>query len=147
MEILIEAVGQEKQSKFGAYFGVKVNGEWLNVSGNRDESLKGRRFEAEIKPSGKFKWAKLVKEIGSGNSSGRGGGGSGIPWESYAAMARLAHELALEMEPDETGSESHFEDRSQARAAIMNTVMIAFSNGKIALPDDEGIPPDADMPF
>lgn len=145
-QITIAAIGQEKQSKFGAYFGIKVGDEWLNVSGNRDESLKGKTFEAEIKQSGKYKWAKLTKEVVASNGHGPGGI---ISWWHYAEMAKLAHGLASELEPDQTGNNPP-EDRSQARAAIMNTVMIAFSNGKVSLPvDDDAVPPpdDGPMPF
>jgi len=56
-----------------------------------------------------------------------------IPWAEYERTLRAAHAIAMELEYSAT------EDRSQARAAIINTVMIAFTNGKIAAPLPEPI--------
>lgn len=65
--------------------------------------------------------------------------GSARSWVDYHAMATIAHALAAQFEPTD----------ATARAAILNTVMIAFSNGKVELPDDgpEGPPLGDDIPF
>jgi len=77
-----------------------------------------------------------------------------IPWEDYRRMAEHAHMLAARLEPDGTEtsqSDNNFQatliDRSAARAAILNTVMIAFSNGKIALPKQPDEPEGWQEPF
>jgi hypothetical protein len=60
MQGQIEAVGPQKQSTYGPYFGIKIGGVWYNVQGNRDESLKGQNVEYDVKdPNAKFKWAKI----------------------------------------------------------------------------------------
>jgi hypothetical protein len=56
-------------------------------------------------------------------------------WEEYKGMAFAAHSLAEMLEPDLPHHENEpFIDRSSARTAIVNTVMIAFSNGKVQAP-------------
>lgn len=140
MQLKIEAVGQQKTSQYGEYFGVKAGGVWYNVQGPRQD-LKGKTFEAEVKDSGKFKWAKLLKEAGAPAPSGNGASHGAVAWDDYEKMADMAHSMATRLEPGDPA----------ARAAILNTVMIAYSNGKIALPKEEP-PPDAppfddDIPF
>jgi hypothetical protein len=75
--------------------------------------------------------------------------GKKVSWDAYRAMAEAAHELASKLEPDakrlgpnDDGMETFISlDRSTARAAILNTVMIAYSNGKIyVLAVDDDIP-------
>jgi len=81
-----------------------------------------------------------------------------IPWLEFQLAFKAAHALALECEPDLTEEaesetalgEAHNNllvrvDRSQARAALVNTFVIAFSNGRIEAPevpelDDEEAP-------
>lgn len=54
-----------------------------------------------------------------------------VVWADYVNVARAMHAVACELEPDETGTEAHFEDRSQARAAIVNTALIALARGEL----------------
>jgi len=82
-----------------------------------------------------------------------------IPWLEFQLAFKAAHALALDCEPDLTEEaesetalgEAHNTllvrvDRSQARAALVNTFVIAFSNGRIEAPevpdggDDESVP-------
>ena len=67
-----------------------------------------------------------------------------IPLAEWCAAAKAFHVLAKELEPDETNEQGMFiHERSQARAAMVNTAMIAFSNGKISLE----LPEEDSMPF
>ena len=100
-------------------------------------------FEEKTSAKGhKYKVARILKVIEPPASNGRA---AGITWDEYRAMAQAAHELADKLEPDGYSSgidgQQTLMDRSTARAAILNTVMIAYSNGRIVVPDDE------DMPF
>ncbi len=83
--------------------------------------------------------------------------GKKVPWEGCIVFAKAAHELALELEPDSIRAIELSDpndspgtiatiDRSTARAAILNTLMIAYTGGKIlvAKEEDEYAPPPED---
>lgn len=87
---------------------------------------------------------------GAAPAASNGNGSGKIPWMEFTAAFRAAHAMALEVEPD-----SHTNiitsdgaitttplDRSTARAALVNTAIIAFSNGKIETPEIEATPFD-----
>lgn len=110
------------------------------------------QFDIEEKTSAKGNKYRIAHNLKVIEAAAAANGG--IAWADYFKMASIAHALARTLEPDEM----HLEpvenggtavkridiDRSQARAAILNTCMIAFANGKIALPDEN----EADeMPF
>ena len=59
-----------------------------------------------------------------------------IKWSDWQQITEVAHELACKLEPDDQGE--HVCERSVARAALVNTVLIAFSNGKLELPTEAG---------
>ena len=65
-----------------------------------------------------------------------------IPWSDWSLVCRAAHELACLLEPDDQGE--HICEWSNARAALVNTVMIAFSNGKLETPIEAGPVSDGD---
>jgi len=111
-------------------------------------NLVGKNVEAEVTEKtsakgNKYSVAKITKvyEATAANSNGNNNGA--ITWDAYRAMAEAAHELAMKLEPDDVNDEGKMtSDRSAARAAILNTVMIAYSNGKIFVPEEEDdIPP------
>src|SRR5678815_2853761 len=145
MQITVKSTTREsKQAQGKTYWGVKhEDGNWYNVITN-DKPTMGQRFEADVKETQfnnrTYRWATPIgpKQATTGNNSSNGH----IAWEDYRTMAEAAHELAGELEPDdreiepgEDGNKYYVKlDRSAARAAILNTVMIAFANGKIALP-------------
>lgn len=157
----IDAVSGVKTNQYGEYFSIKVGNRWINVQGAPDASLKGRTVDAETKTSkdGKYIWAKInaPKEAPPPAQQANGS------WEHYAHMARVAHALAADLEPDDLEQTTEQGgtpivlkvnvDRSHARAAILNTVMIAYSNGKVALPAEPEPPEfgpnqqDDDIPF
>lgn len=112
------------------YTGLKIDGKWLNCKGDV-RNLYGKEIDGEIKGN----WINL-KQAAQGKQAAVNGV---VEWFSYAEMLDLAHEKAKELEPDD----------AQARAALVNTAMIAFTNGKVvlpAIPDD--VPGDDDVvPF
>lgn len=55
-----------------------------------------------------------------------------IPWAEFVLAMKTAHSVALDLEPD--SMEAGGLDRSRCRAAIINTMMIAFTNGRIEAP-------------
>ena len=70
-----------------------------------------------------------------------------IAWLDWQTMTRAAHAMAMELEPDQAAvsASNPLFDRSTARIAMVNTIMIAFSNGKLDLPDySVGREPGAD---
>lgn len=138
MQLHIDSFSDLKSTERGPSAKIKCGNNTYYV--NEDPTnFVGKDVEAEITEKtsakgNKYSIAKIVKVIegAAGKSNGH------ITWDDYRAMAEAAHELAMKMEPDapEGGI-----DRSAARAAILNTVMIAYSNGKIIVPtEDDNVP-------
>lgn len=76
----------------------------------------------------------------------------GVPtWKEYQGMLRAAHRLAYDHEPDipcDPKTNDQFINNATARAAIVNTIMIAFTNGKVQAPKEtEPEIPGADAPM
>lgn len=79
----------------------------------------------------------------------------GVPtWDEYKRVFCQAHRLAYEYEPDipcDPKTNDQFINNATARAAIINTIMIAFTNSKVQAPDRtyqaEPEIPGADAPF
>jgi hypothetical protein len=149
MQITVKATTKEsKQARGQTYYGVKAqDDQWYNLMVT-DKPAVGAVFEIEVKTTeyqGKtYRWATLSAKQPAKVAQSNGH----FPWEDYAAMVRVAHLLARELEPDETGTES--QDRSQARIRFVNNVMMAFKDGKVALPKEDAPPPpvdDDDIPF
>lgn len=151
MQITIDSFSDLKQTDRGPSAKIKAGNESFYV--NEDPTnLVGKTVEIEVTEKtsakgNKYRIAKITKVLEK--AGGSNGAGGGITWEEYRTMAQLAHALAATLEPDalETnqgeGPSVVNVDRSTARAAILNTVMIAFSNGKIAAPEAD----DEEMPF
>jgi hypothetical protein len=108
------------------------------------------QFDEEHKQSAKgnkYRIAHNVKVVEQPTTQQYANGAT-QPWSEWEAMAARAHALAKVLEPDEFvfppqgGSEDPERlvrvDRSMARMRFVNTVLIAFSNGKIAADEDEG---------
>lgn len=158
MEIIATAVSKEsRQARGQTYWGVKhSDGQWYNViTDNRP--AQGTRYNVEVKTSESngrtYRWATMAKAAATAPSAANGNGGS-ISWEDYERAAELAHGLALNLEPDisdlrENGEHVIVADRAQARLSFTSTALIAFSNGRLALPKDEPpeAPDDSDIPF
>lgn len=147
MQIKIDSFSDLKQTDRGPSAKISAGGHSYYV--NEDPtSLVGKTVEIEVTEKtsakgNKYSIAKIVKVI---EAAGNGNGNGHISWDDYRAMAEAAHGLASKLEPDSINivgenDPSTIIDRSTARAAILNTVMIAYSNGKIFVPVDD------DMPF
>lgn len=148
MQIHVDSVTDVKTGQYGVSSKIVSGSDHYFVNEDATKYV-GKTLEVEVsektsKSGNKYKIAKILREI-----TGSSGGGNGhIAWSQYEHMAKLAHGLAVSLEPDEieTGDENSIPlmkvDRSASRAAILNTVMIAFSNGKISLPEDAD-----EMPF
>ncbi len=158
MQTTIQSFSDLKTNEFGISAKVQLgNGEQVYI--NEDPAkLVGKTVDIEITPKKskagrEYKIGKIIKvyeatatasaQSANGNSNGK------ITWDDYRKVAEAAHSLAMKFEPDEAtvttnseGSTATHVDRSAARAAILNTVMIAYSNGKIFVPaDEDDIPP------
>lgn len=153
MQITVESTTKEpKQARGQTYWGVKYQNDWYNLFVD-SKPAQGAKFDCEVKTSdfnGKtYRWATPTKAKEQPAEQQASSNGS---WEHYAEMARAAHALAAELEADAITEAGIQIDRSHARAAILNTVMIAYSNGKVALPA-EPEPPEFggqggdDIPF
>lgn len=148
MQVKIDSFSDLKQTERGPSAKISAGGQSYYV--NEDPTnLVGKEVDIEVTEKtsakgNKYKVAKITKVIEAGRANGNGH----IAWEDYATMAITAHNLAHQLEPDFLGTQEEPQgvDRSQARAAILNTVMIAFANGKIALPKD-ATASDDEIPF
>lgn len=146
MQITIDKVSDLKTDQRGQSCKIYHGNDTYYV--NEDATpLIGKTAEIEVTEKtsakgNKYKIAKILKVLEASSSNGNGK----ITWDAYRAMAEAAHSLAMKLEPDgsfhsdDSGAYQNM-DRSAARAAILNTVMIAYSNGKIFVPEDD------DMPF
>ena len=151
MIITIEQVSDIKNDDRGTSAKIKCGADSYYV--NQDPTqYQGKQVEVEVTEKtsakgNKYKIAKILKVVEG--VAGGAGNGQGVSWRDYEKMAGLAHALAKGLEPDEVDMEATGErdgetvvtplvkiDRSHARAAILNTVMINFANGKIRLDDD-----------
>lgn len=138
MKVKIQSCTKElRQTQKGeSYTGVKINGQWYNVPGDV-RNLYNKEVDVEIKG----KWARILQPAAS-NGAGPNGGVC-ISWWEYIDAMRTAHEAARELEPDD----------GQARAALVDTAMIALTNGRVKLPpkaeseSDAPPPDDDDIPF
>ncbi len=156
MQTKIESFSDYKTNQYGPSAKVKLsNGDYVFIN-EEPAPLVGKTVDIEVtdKPNKAgtrtYKVGKISKvyEATAANSNGNNNGK--ISWDDYRAMAEAAHDLAAKLEPDakrigpnDDGLETFISlDRSTARAAILNTVMIAYSNGKIFVPaDEDDIPP------
>ena len=126
MEIKILGVTAVKETKNGKqYTGIKYgDNQWVNVWGDHTDKKNKTMTISEIQVFGKSGWAKEEKPVQpeipqpspSSNKLTKGG---------YKNWLEEMWELAMKLEPN----------APDARAALVNTAMIAYSNGKIQ-PDE-----------
>jgi hypothetical protein len=157
MELIVESTTKEaREAKGRKYWGVRVGKDtWYNCFMD-EKPTRGQKLNVDVKESeynGKtYRWAEIVKaaqtSAAPAPAAQNGAGHSGaMSFDDCETVAREAHRLALELEPDDVNLNL---DRAQARAAIVNTFMIAFTNGKIAAPEGGPPPPTDDddrIPF
>jgi len=147
MQVTVESCAREtRRTKDGReYTGLKINGNWVNVIGDHRDKYK-KQIDLEIQGN----WGKLVEPKTTGPASGNGHSGAATI-DDYKEIAMRAHGIAASLEPDIPNQDpgDQYVSRAVARAAIVNTFLIAFSNGKISLPEEDNPPPpfDDDIPF
>jgi hypothetical protein len=161
MQTTIESFSDYKKTDRGPSAKIKTtNGDLIYIN-EEPAPLVGKTVDIDVnektsQKGNRYKVGKILKvyetTASNANSNGK------ITWDAYRAMAEAAHELAEKLEPDQLSTTDGTEmseppggapslplvvvDRSTARAAILNTVMIAYSNGKIFVPaDEDDIPP------
>jgi len=156
MQLNVKAVSNDsKQSQGKTYWGIKhEDGQWYNLVQDQKPSI-GQKFEADVKESRfnnrTYRWAMAIAPPQPEPEQPAYSNRATQPWSEWESMAARAHALAKVLEPDvtvlineESGVSPQYSttvDRSRARMAFVATVLIAFSNGKIA--DDhleEGMP-------
>ncbi len=157
MQVKIDRVSDVKQGQYGMsskiYFGdacCYINSDGTNLIGKMVDLETTEKFS---KTGNKYlvgKVSRIIENAAPVAPSQNGNGNGKITWDAYRAMAEAAHELASKLEPDEftvrpdENSDMAVNvraDRAAARAAILNTVMIAYSNGKIVVPNiDDDLP-------
>jgi len=144
MEIFVERVnvGETKNGK--PKTGLYANGVWHNIFEHHPEYANKK---VEIKPSKYQGWydARLLET----QPDNKGNGLDEDPkliinWSIYESYMKMAHKVAEELEPDTVADVEHnivAIDRSRARAALVNTAMIAvFGKDSKILIEDLKIP-------
>jgi hypothetical protein len=156
MQLKVDQVGQLKQGQYGPYGSIKSGNDWYTVNGDPAQYA-GKIVDGDIETkqgrNGQlFKVLKNVKVVEQQQQKSAAQSNNHIPWTAYEAMAKLAHTLALELEPDgselgetQTGDEAHTiplltVDRSAARIRFVNNVMMAFKDGRVGLPQADEDP-------
>lgn len=138
MKLTVDDVSEGKSTSKGEkYYPGKAGGQlyYFNEPVSVGDVLECEVRESSYSRNGKTmtsRWAKVLARA-------KPGGGGNIKSGDYIAAMKIFHTVAGELEPEDP----------QARAAILNTAMIAFSNGKIEMGDEEDVPPpdDSDVPF
>jgi len=135
MEIKILGVTAVKTTKNGKqYTGIKYgDNQWVNVWGDHTDKKNRTMTISEIQVFGKSGWAKEEKPVQpevpqpptsyTANLLTKGG---------YKNWLEEMWELAMKLEPN----------APDARAALVNTAMIAWSNGKLQDEYEEEEPPE-----
>ena len=161
MEITIAKISGVKPDKNGDPISNILTSEnkWLNCMGIDLTGKVGAVIEIEKLrqfPVGKNSWYCNFKallsepghEPGSPKKAAPGASvaqpapflnGSGkLTFDEYVLAVKAAHRLAMDVEPDSLTTQA---DHSQARAALVNTFIIALTNGKVGLPtEDDAVP-------
>ena len=136
----VKTTGQGKK-----YCGLKINGNWVNIEGDC-LWMKGTTQSLELTQNGQWTWAKRGPQPSQQEQQQKpaqdNSNVQGVTWSEYSAMLDLVHAFACHLE----------ENDATARAAITNTAMIAFTNGKLKadepeVPDSEEPQPADDIPF
>ena len=145
MQLQIDRVSDVEQGQYGPQSTIHSGNERYYVNSDASEYA-GKTVDAEvIEKTGRngkaFKIAKILKVVPESHANGLT-----QPWSEWEALAAKAHQLAKVLEPDEIATPSNPEsaplcvDRSRARMSFVATVLIAFSNGKIAMEEEGPVP-------
>jgi len=155
MQLTIDRVSDVKRGQYGWSSKIHVGDDAFYANEDATQYA-GKTVDAELteKKSAKGNVYKIAKILGLAKEQPAYANGATQPWSEWEAMAARAHALAKVLEPDTicpamaipqgeaaTWKEAaHHVDRSRARMAFVATVLIAFSNGKIADDIEEGVP-------
>lgn len=143
--ITIDRVTDIKQGQYGLSSKIHAGNDAYYVNSDATEYA-GKTVDVEFteKKSAKGNVYKIAKILGLAKEQPAYANGATQPWSEWEAMAARAHALAKVLEPDTTrlnNEELIVEvDRSRARMAFVATILIAFSNNKIATEE-------SDIPF
>lgn len=155
MQIRIDSVSDIKTGQYGVSSKIKAGNESYYANEDATPYI-GHSVDAEIseKKSAKGNIYKIAKILGIAkvqqSPAESAHDGHALTWEQYETIIKDAHRLISELEPDGYGGPINGGedapqlitiDRSRARVAFLSTIVIAASNGKIAVGDDDpGIP-------
>jgi hypothetical protein len=138
MQIKVDSVSDVKTNDKGT--SSKITSGNVNYFVNEDatphigKTVEITSEERTSRAGNKYNVAKIVKVLGEAHAGNSGG----ILWDDYQTAMKLAHSHAIALEPDITDEDGRtLVDRSAARAALVNTAMIAYTNGKVYMPPDE----------
>jgi len=148
MEIKIESGTLQVSQKSGkTYTNCKLSdGSWLNIWGDQKENFGKTVNVMEPQQFGKSKWANIDKTKPEPKPESEKK--SGITKQEYLNWMEEVWARAMKLEPDKKDEMGNGDCCANARAALINTAMIALTNGKIIIEDEE--PPDElgdDVPF
>jgi len=143
MRAVIQEVGMvEKTQSKKTYINVKVENAWYKIIGDPEGILSGVTIEFDPKPFGKSMWAQEFNIIETPKPKLTSHNGVGIAFWDYMDAMKVAHRIASLLEPDD----------GQARAALVDTCLIAVTTGRVQLPpegepEDSSPSDDKDVPF
>ena len=144
MEIVVERVTDLKEGQYGLSCKIWQGRDLWFFNGDAT-GLAGHRIEIEVTDKGKYKVAKLVKDLGPKEAQAHGTGPAapaGLTLTDWLNAMQRVHGIVTDLEPDsvETAVDPQNQlikyvtvDRSTARAALVNTTLIALSNGRISI--------------
>lgn len=136
MRVKIEAIGPQKSSQYGDYFGIKTAEEgWVNLQGTRDERLKGQTIEIDFKATKSGKWAKLIGKTSAQTSEHNGKPGG---------LNQFVFADALEFYWDKV---KPFELSDEGKASVLCTLLIATADGRVHYEIPPDMSEDMDDPF
>jgi hypothetical protein len=142
MQITVTQVSDVKTNQQGTSSKVHAGNDYYYVNEDATQYI-GKTLEitSEEKTSQagrKYKVAKILNVLGGAPAASANGNGK-VEWSDYDKLARVAHKLALELEPDTIADEANniiTVDRSRARVTFVNTALMALKDGKLWLDDD-----------
>jgi hypothetical protein len=145
MEIKIES-GQLQTSKTSGkqYTNCKLgDGSFMNIWGDQTEHIGKRININEPTVFHNTKWTSIDKSKPEPKSEPQKH--NGISKQDYLNFMEEVWSRVMKLEPDKSEGIEKLWSCADARAALVNTAMIAFTNGKIINEADE--PPDEEEPY
>ena len=150
MLLKIDSVTKEPRTSADGtvHWGIKSGEQWYNLC-QEEKPVWRSTIDVEVK-SETFKgrttrWARVIQlgqtttpkqsalspeektALAPAKTNGNGAGSGKIPWLEYERVVKKASEIASMLEPGETDA--------SARAAIINTIVIAFTRGDVMAPE------------